>query len=270
METGVVSETSVGHIELQGLHHLRQSSTSGVVIGRCRFAAGGPTLQALLTADHSGKKPRLLHRISASGVGGAQFKNPASGLGGLQVADTNRKVLFPEVCPQMTGFGQQRIADGDAWIAIAGTHQRQCCDLLQTGTAEERSETAFRLLCRRQRSWGQGIRQMGAEAIKSHEACDLFNQIDLAGQVEPSRRGSNDIPSLIARAEFTTEGRQTLLDYSISQVGTALLILDGSQQLMQGVTAQQHGTGVSSAVTTDPEALGFTGKQLFQQLQSTD
>ena len=111
---------------------------------------------------------------------------------------------------------------------------------------------------------------MGAEAIKSHEACDLFNQIDLAGQVEPSRRGSNDIPSLIARAEFTTEGRQTLLDYSISQVGTALLILDGSQQLMQGVTAQQHGTGVSSAVTTDPEALGFTGKQLLQQLQSTD
>ena len=111
---------------------------------------------------------------------------------------------------------------------------------------------------------------MGAEAIKSHEACDLLNQIDLPGQVETSRGGSNDMPSLIAGAEFTAEGRQALLDHSISQVGTALLILEGSEQLMQGIPTQQHGTGVSGAVATDPEALGFTGKQLLQQLQSTD
>ena len=270
VQSRIVGETAVCDVQLQRLHHLGQSSASVEVIRRCWFAAGGPTLKPLFTADHTGEKARFLHVISTAGVGGAQFEDPAPRLGRLQVADTHIQMLFPQVGAQMTGFRQQRIADGDAGIGVAGSHQGKSGDFLQACSAEQSSQAPFRLLCRGQSPRRQGIRQMGPEAIKTDEACHFLDEVDLPGQIETPRRGSDDIPALITGLELTTEGRQALINHGIGKIGTARIALQGAEQLMQGIPAQQHRSGVARGLTTHPETLRFTGEQLLQQVLRAD
>ena len=113
---------------------------------------------------------------------------------------------------------------------------------------------------------------MRLETVKSNEASNLFDQVNLPQQIHSPRRRNDHLPSVFSAGKLTTKCAEAGLDLCISNCG-GLSLLIGSvkapEQTVQGTAAQRHHRFRSVLSGTQPGVTDLGFKHLTEERKST-
>ena len=168
-----------------------------------------------------------------------------------------------QIVAQVAGVRQQGIGQGDA--ALGRLHQRKGAELLQPGGAEGSAQPTLGLLRRIKASWHQGIGQMDIKLVVTDQASHLFNQINLALEIQGPLGWHCHGPTVIIGLQLAPQGFEGGLDAAVIEILGFTPHQHGPQQVVQGIAIQNHRGSRGLGATVHPASLNMGSRQLLQQ-----
>ena len=168
-----------------------------------------------------------------------------------------------EVVTKMAVVGQQGVGQGNP--AGSGRHQREATGFLEPGSAQGLAQSALQALGRRRTARFQGVGQMGCELVVPHQTRHLLDQIHLAAQIQGPLRRHRHGPAPFLGAEGAAQGLQGALDTAIVEVLWLTINQHRTQQVVEGIAAQQHLLRSTGGAPMQPAALQGCACQLLEQ-----